>query len=160
MPVVNLPSTAGGRVALDQLAVGRTVIYLYPLTGRADVDLPVGWDAIPGARGCTAEACDIRDHHADLLAAGAGAVYGLSTQTSDYQAELVARLRLPFAILSDPGRELAAALDVPTFDADGATLYRRQTLVVRDAVIEHVFYPVFPPDQHATEVLTWFQETG
>ena len=99
-PGVALASTDGTTVRLDQLPPGRTVLYVYPLTGRADLDLPDGWDAIPGARGCTNEACDFRDHHADLLAAGAAAVYGLSTQTSGYQAELVERLRLPFAVLS------------------------------------------------------------
>ncbi len=133
---------------LDQLGAGRTVLYLYPLTGRADIDLPEGWDSIPGARGCTNEACDFRDHHVDLLAAGATAVYGLSTQTSAYQAELVERLRLPFA----------HALDLPTFATGGMTLYRRQTLVVRNGAIEHVFYPVFPPDQHASEVRAWLAD--
>lgn len=157
MPTVHLPSTGGGRVALDQLGAGRTVIYLYPLTGRPDVDLPIGWEAIPGARGCTAEACDLRDHHTELLAASADAVFGLSAQTTEYQSELVTRLHLPFAILSDPELRLAAMVGVPIFEVDGAALYRRQTLVVTGGVIEHVFYPVFPPDQHATEVLAWLR---
>ena len=155
MPALALPATDATSVRLDQLGAGRTVVYCYPLTGRADVSLPEGWDAIPGARGCTNEACDFRDHHADLLAAGAARVYGLSSQTSDYQSELVERLRLPFPMLADPARELAAALGLPTFTAGGMTLYRRHTLVVRDQTIEHVFYPVFPPDQHAQQVLTW-----
>jgi len=155
MPGVPLTSTEGVAVRLDRLPPGRTVLYCYPLTGRADVDLPDGWDAIPGSRGCTHQACDFRDHHADLLAAGAAAVYGLSTQTSTYQAELVERLRLPFAMLSDPDRLLAHELDLPTFTAGGMTLYRRQTLVVRDGRIERVFYPVFPPDQHADQVRSW-----
>jgi hypothetical protein len=112
-----------------------------------------GWDAIPGARGCTNEACDFRDHHADLLTAGASAVYGLSTQSIDYQGELVERLGLPFAVLADPDLALADELGLPTFTAAGMTLYRRHTLVVRDGLIERVFYPVFPPDQHGEQVI-------
>lgn len=155
VPPTELTSTDGATVHLDQLGPDRTVLYCYPLTGRADVDLPDGWDSIPGARGCTNEACDFRNNHTDLLAAGAAAVYGVSTQSTAYQAELVGRLRLPFAMLSDSDLALAAHLDLPTFAAGGMTLYRRHTLVVRGGVIEHVFYPVFPPDQHASEVLAW-----
>lgn len=158
LPSVTLRGTDGSTVALDQLRAGRTIIYCYPLTGGADVELPQHWDAIPGARGCTNEACDFRDHHADLLAAGAVAVYGLSSQSSDYQAELVDRLHLPFPMLSDPDLRLATDPGLPTFHADTMTLYRRQTLVVREGGIEHVFYPVFPPDQHASEVLAWLRE--
>jgi len=157
MPEVALSSTAGDMVGLDRLGAGRVVLYFYPLTGRPGVDLPEGWDSIPGARGCTAEACDFRDHHADLLAAGAAAVYGVSTQTSSYQRGVVDRLRLPFTMLSDPEQRLAGALGLPTLEVDGETLYKRQTLVVTGGVVEHVFYPVFPPDHHAAEVLTWLQ---
>jgi peroxiredoxin len=127
------------------------------LTGQPEGDLPVGWDTIPGARGCTTEACDFRDHHAELLESGAHAVYGLSSQDTDYQQELVQRLRLPFAMLADPGFTIASALRLPRFTAAGLTLYRRLTLVVRDGAIEHVFYPVFPPDRHAQQVLTWLR---
>lgn len=155
VPAVALTSTDGAIVRLDQLGAGRTVLYVYPLTGRADVELPEDWDTIPGARGCTNQACDFRDHHADLLAAGAAAVYALSAQASDYQAEVVERLRLPFAMLSDPELVLAAELGLPTFTAGGMTLYRRHTLVLRDGIVEHVFYPVFPPDRHAEQVLAW-----
>ena len=157
MPALTLSSTDDRAVSLDRLPPGRTVIYCYPLTGRADVDLPDGWDVIPGARGCTNQACDFRDHHAELLSAGAAAVYGLSTQTSDYQRELIERLHLPFAMLADPERHLGHALTLPTLQAEGRTLYRRHTLIVRDHVIEHVFHPVFPPDQHASEVLAWLR---
>lgn len=157
LPAVNLSATDGSTVVLDRLGPGRTIIYCYPLTGRADVHLPSDWDAIPGARGCTNEACDFRDHHADLLAAGVNAVYGLSTQTTEYQAELVERLHLPFPILADPDLRLAVDPALPTFNANGLTLYRRHTLVIRDGRIEHIFYPVFPPDQHASEVLTWLR---
>lgn len=155
LPELTLESTAGAGVDLSALPEGRTVLYAYPLTGRHDADIPAGWSDIPGARGCTPEACGFRDHHAELLAAGASAVFGLSSQDSEYQREVVDRLRLPFAMLSDPGLRLAASLSLPTFEAGGRTLHRRLTLIVRDGVVEHVFYPVFPPDRHAGEVLRW-----
>jgi peroxiredoxin len=158
LPAVTLTGTDGSRVTLDRLGPGRTVLYLYPMTGRPGVQPPQGWDLIPGARGCTPEACAFRDHHAELLAAGAGAVYGLSSQTTEYQREAATRLELPFAILSDADLALAKALDLPTFAAGGQVLYRRLTLVVRGGRIEHVFYPVFPPDRHAEQVLTWLRE--
>jgi peroxiredoxin len=158
MPALELRDTRGNEVALDQLGPGRTVIYLYPLSGRPGVDLPDGWDTIPGARGCTPEACGFRDHHADLQAAGARAVYGLSSQDADYQAELADRLGLPFSILSDPDLALAGTLDLPTFEASGQRLFSRLTLVVTDGRIEHAFYPIFPPDEHAAEVLAWLRE--
>jgi peroxiredoxin len=113
------------------------------------------WDEIPGARGCTPESCAFRDHFRDLRAAGAESVLGLSTQDTDYQREVVDRLHLPFALLSDDGLELTNALRLPTFEAAGQTLLKRFTLVLSDGRIEHVFYPVFPPDCHAEEVLAW-----
>ncbi len=155
MPHVALPSTAGGEVALDRLGAGRTVLYIYPMTGRPGVDLPDGWNEIPGARGCTPETCGFRDHYAELRAAGAAGVYGLSSQTTAYQAELAERLGLPFAVLSDTGHELASALDLPTFTVEGAQLYKRLTLIVSGGRIEHAFYPIFPPDGHAAQVLEW-----
>jgi peroxiredoxin len=155
MPRVELPSTRGREVALDRLGPGRAVIYIYPMTGQPGVDLPEGWNAIPGARGCTPEACGFRDHHAELEAAGAGTVYGLSSQSTEYQAELAERLGLPFEILSDADYELAHALALPTFTAGGRRLYKRITLIVADGRIEHVFYPIFPPDGHAAQVLDW-----
>ena len=158
MPPMPLPGTAGSEVALDGLGPGRTVLYIYPLSGRPGVDLPDGWDAIPGARGCTPEACGFRDHHADLRDAGAAAVFGLSSQSTDYQADLAERLDLPFEILSDPALEVADALRLPTFTVDDSRLYKRLTLVVTDGRIEHAFYPIFPPDQHAAEVLRWLRE--
>ena len=156
-PRVVLLSTAGENVALDQLGPGRTVLYIYPLSGRPGTDLPTGWDDIPGARGCTPEACGFRDHYAELLDAGAARVFGASSQDVDYQRELVERLRLPFAMLSDLTLSLAAELGLPTFDVDGLTLFKRVTLVLRDGVIEHVFYPIFPPDRHAEQVLDWLR---
>jgi peroxiredoxin len=157
LPAQTLPATDGSQVPLAGLGSGRTVIYLYPMTGRPGVDLPAGWDDIPGARGCTPESCGFRDLMAELAEAGAARVYGLSSQSSDYQREAVSRLLLPFRMLSDEGLALAGALGLPTFEVDGMTLYRRLTLIVTDGVIEHVFYPIFPPDQHAREVLDWLR---
>ena len=158
MPRLVLPATDGDPVRLDVPGPGRTVVYVYPMTGRPGTDLPAGWDAIPGARGCTPEACWFRDHHRDLLDAGAARVYGLSSQDTAYQREAAARLHLPFPMLSDPELSLAAALRLPTFEAGGMTLYKRLTLIVRNGVIEHVFYPVFPPGGHAEQVLAWLRE--
>lgn len=157
VPAIRLPTTSGEPFDLAARGAGRRVVYVYPLTGRPDVDLPEGWDTIPGARGCTAQACDFRDHHTELLDAGAAAVYGLSSQHTEYQAELVERLGLPFPMISDHRLALADALGVPTFSTAGTTLYRRLTLVITDGVIEHVFHPVFPPDEHSGEVLTWLR---
>jgi peroxiredoxin len=157
-PPLSLPSTNGDVVALDALGPGRTVLYLYPMTGRPGVALPADWAVIPGARGCTNEACDFRDHHAELLTAGASAVYGVSSQDTDYQREAVDRLRLPFAMLADPGLRLAGALRLPTFASAGRRLYARLTMVVTDGVLEHVFYPVFPPNEHARQVLRWLRD--
>lgn len=159
LPSIALPSTAGGTVPLDGLGRKRprTVLYVYPMTGKPGAALPEGWDAIPGARGCTPESCAFRDHHADLAAAGAD-VFGLSTQSTADQAEAAERLHLPFALLSDEDCALAGApLHLPTFEA-GATRYRRLTLVIAAGRIEHVFYPVFPPDGHAADVLAWLQK--
>ena len=157
MPGIEVAATTGQDVRLDELPAGRTVLYLFPRMGRPGQPLPTDWDLIPGARGCTPEACAFRDHHSDLATAGAS-VFGLSSQSTDYQAEAVDRLQLPFALLSDPALELAQALSLPTFDVDDQRLYKRLTLIVRDGVVEHVFYPVFPPDQHAQQVLTWLGE--
>ncbi|WP_424887250.1 MerR family transcriptional regulator [Streptomyces sp. XH2] len=158
VPRIELASTTGEKVCIHALGTGRTIVYVYPLTGRPDADISHGWEAIPGARGCTAEACDFRDHHHELLAAGAQGVFGLSSQDTGYQREVVERLRLPFAMLSDPRLSLAAALGLPTFAFDGVTLFKRLTLVIRDGAIEHVFYPVFPPDAHAQQVLAWLRD--
>lgn len=165
MPQLSLPSTDGSSFSVSLPPVGsdRLVLYAYPRTGRpGEPPLIPDWDEIPGARGCTPEACGFRDHAADLAGAGA-AVAGLSTQNTDYQREVVQRLRLPFPLLSDPDRRLAQALRLPTFQAGGLVLYKRLTLVVREGVVEKVFYPVFPPDGHAETVLGWIAsrpETG
>jgi peroxiredoxin len=158
MPELSLTATDGRTVELAALGAGPTIVYAYPMTGRPGVDLPDGWDEIPGARGCTPESCAFRDHFADLRAAGADAVYGLSSQDTDYQREAVERLNLPFPMLSDPALKLARALGLPTFETAGMELYQRLTLVVADGRIVHVFYPVFPPDGHAAQVLAWLRD--
>ncbi|MFG3165718.1 redoxin family protein [Streptomyces sp. NPDC048200] len=158
VPPLELRGTGGTAVRLDALGAGRTVIYIYPLTGRPGVDLPDGWDSIPGARGCTPEACGFRDHHQDLLAAGVDSVFGLSSQETDYQREVVERLKLPFQMLSDPARSLARELSLPTFETSGLTLYKRLTLIIRDSVVEYAFYPIFPTNEHADQVLAWLRE--
>jgi peroxiredoxin len=158
LPALTLTASDGSRVDLGALGSGRTVLYLYPLTGRPGVDLPRGWDEIPGARGCSTEACDFRDHFAELREAGVSRVFGLSSQEPEYQGEVAGRLRLPFVMVSDPGFALAAALGLPTFAASGhERLYKRLTLVVDEGRIEHVFYPVFPPNTHAQQVLAWLR---
>jgi peroxiredoxin len=156
-PPLELRSTGGTTIRLDALGAGRTVVYVYPLTARPGTEPPDGWDSIPGARGCTPEACGFRDHYQDLLAAGAVHVFGLSSQDVDYQREVVERLHLPFQMLSDPTHGLARTVGLPTFEAGGLTLYKRLTLIIRDGVIEHAFYPVFPPNVHADQVLTWLR---
>ncbi|AVT28458.1 peroxiredoxin [Plantactinospora sp. BC1] len=156
MPALALPATDGAEMRVDVVPPGATrlVLYAYPRTGRPGVEPPPGWDLIPGARGCTPQSCAFRDHAAELGSAGA-AVAGLSTQDTGYQREAVQRLHLPFPLLSDVHLALTRALRLPTFEVAGVTLLRRLTLVVRDGVVEHVFYPVFPPDRHARVVLDW-----
>ena len=155
LPSISLPSTAGHTVNLASLP-GRTVVYLYPRTGRPDKDPPQGWNEIPGARGCTPESCAFRDHNAELEHLGAR-VFGLSTQGPDYQREAVERLHLPFDLLSDDRFEFIKALSLPTFEIDGMTFVKRITLILRDGAIEKVFYPVFPPDKNAEEVANWLE---
>ncbi len=153
LPSVPLMSTAGEPVDLSRLS-GRTVVYCYPRTGRPGQDPPRGWDEIPGARGCTPQSCSFRDHHEELRALGAR-VFGLSTQDTEYQREAVRRLRLPFELLSDERLGLAGAINLPTFEADSMTLLKRITLIIDSGRIEKVFYPVFPPDKNAQEVIEW-----
>jgi peroxiredoxin len=157
LPSVPLMTTAGSSVDLTQLP-GIIVVYCYPRTGRPDQDIPAGWDLIPGARGCTPESCAFRDHYQELRQAGAAQVFGLSTQTSTYQQEAVSRLHLPFAILSDAELAFTQALHLPTFVVAGMILIKRLTLIIADGRVIKVFYPVFPPDQHAAEVLAWLSE--
>ncbi len=157
VPDITLPATDGGRVNLAALS-GRTVIYAYPRTGQPGQALPTGWDDIPGARGCTPQSCGFRDHFAELKQLGATAVFGLSTQDSAYQREVRDRLQLPFELLSDEDLALSKALDLPLFETDGMTLMKRLALIVRDGRIEHVLYPVFPPDRNAADVAAWLKD--
>jgi peroxiredoxin len=157
MPPITLPATDGEAVDLSQLG-RRAIIYVYPMTGTPGVPLLDGWDEIPGARGCTPESMGFRDHFAELAGLGAD-VFGLSVQSTDEQGEAAARLNLPYPLLSDSGLVLAEQLRLPTFTAsDGVVRYKRLTLVLNNGRIEHVFYPVFPPDRHAAEVLDWLRE--
>lgn len=161
VPSVPLPSTGGGAVRLDrvveEMGAARSIVFCYPRAGGPGEQLPPGWDDIPGARGCTPESCGFRDRHADLVDRGC-VVFGLSTQTTAEQRDHVARNGLPYDILSDEEREFADELGLPTFDAAGMTLLRRLTLVIQAGVVRHVFYPVFPPDRHAEEVLGWLRD--
>jgi len=154
LPHLALASTSGARVDLSGLR-GRTVIYIYPRTGRPDQELLPGWNAIPGARGCTPQSCAFRDHFEELKRAGAAQVFGLSTQDTAYQREAAERLHLPFELLSDEKLEFARALKLPTFETSGLTLLKRMALIAREGSIEKVFYPVFPPDRNAGDVLDW-----
>ena len=157
LPDLELPSTRNRRVNLSTVSAPRIVIYAYPMTGRPDRQLPQGWDDIPGARGCTPETCGFRDHHKDLAKLHAD-VFGISTQDTAYQQEMVKRLEVPFEVLSDERMAFARALNLPTFTVDGMTLLKRLTIVARRGRIEHVFYPVFPPDAHAEEVIAWLKQ--
>jgi peroxiredoxin len=154
LPDLALTATDGAQVNLSKLN-GRTVAYVYPRTGRPGVAAPDGWDAIPGARGCTPQSCSFRDHFAELKRLGVAQLFGLSTQDSAYQREAVERLHLPFSILSDEDLKLTRALRLPTFSVQGMTLIKRMALVIDDGVITHVFYPVFPPDKSAETVVAW-----
>ena len=156
LPDLALPATRGGAINLALLA-GRGVLYIYPRTGVPGVDLPPGWDDIPGARGCTPQSCGFRDHFAELKTLGVSHLFGLSTQDTDYQREAAERLHLPFAILSDAKLAFARALNLPTFSVAGMMLLKRMALVIDDGVIDKVFYPVFPPDQNAADVVAWLR---
>jgi len=156
-PSVPLRSTRGIWVSLAAVEAEWLVVYCYPRTGLPHQDPPGGlaaWDAIPGARGCTPQACSYRDHHAQLVQHGAQ-VFGVSTQDTEYQREVVERLHLPFELLSDSTLELVRALRLPTFSVAGQTLIRRLTLVGRGGRIDKCFYPVFPPNSDAGNVLRY-----
>jgi len=156
VPDLALPATEGVPVNLSKLR-GRTVVYIYPRTGVPGVDPPDGWDQTPGARGCTPQSCSFRDHFGELKRLGVAQLYGLSTQDTDYQREAATRLHLPFPILSDEKLALTKVLNLPTFTAAGMTLLKRMALVIDDGKITKAFYPVFPPDKNAAEVISWIQ---
>jgi peroxiredoxin len=158
VPGIALPATSGGEVDLAELATGLLVAYVYPRTGVPGEPLPEGWDDIPGARGCTPQSCSYRDSLAAFERFGARLV-GISAQSEAEQAEFAAREHIPYPLLADPGLGLAATLRLPTFEVEiageEATLYRRLTFVAEDGVIVKAFYPVFPPDRDAADVLAW-----
>lgn len=156
LPKLALTATDGKVVDLSTLE-GTTVLFVYPMTGRPDVALPVGWDMIPGARGCTPQACSFRDLHSELKAAGADHVFGVSAQSSDYQSEAAERLHLPFPLLSDEDGAFRDAMKLPWKEVEGMTLLKRLSMVCRHGEIIKVFYPVFPPDKSADDVLTWLK---
>ena len=156
VPPITLPSTSGRMVNLGALTAPRTVIYCYPRTGVPGEPPPDGWDMIPGARGCTPQACDFRDHHRELADLSAD-VFGLSTQTTEYQKEMAERLHLPFEVLSDAEFRLCDELHLPTFEVEGMRLVKRLTLIIRNGVIETVLYPVFPPNENAEQVIQWLK---
>lgn len=160
LPDLTLPATQNAQSAAEinlSALKGRTVVYIYPRTGVPGTDLPPGWNDIPGARGCTPQSCSFRDHFGELKRLGVAHLFGLSTQDTAYQQEAATRLHLPFAILSDEKLALTKALKLPTFVTSGMTLLKRMALVIDDGVIVKAFYPVFPPDKNAEEVIAWLQ---
>jgi peroxiredoxin len=159
LPALTLPSTAGDEIDLAEAAAGTLVVYCYPRTGRPGEPLPPGWDEVPGARGCTPQSCAFRDHFAELEGLGAR-VLGLSAQSPVDQIEFAQRVGLPYPVLSDSELLLAEALGLPIFEVAGLRLYRRLTLIAREARIAKVFYPVFPPDRNAFDVLAWLSTQG
>jgi peroxiredoxin len=158
LPDIALPATNGPPINLAKLA-GRTLVYIYPRTGVPGVDLPPGWNEIPGARGCTPQSCGFRDHDAEIKQLGVAQLFGLSTQDSGYQREAAERLQLPFPLLSDEALQFAMALKLPTFVAAGMTLLKRMALVIDGGTISKAFYPVFPPDKNAEQVIAWIQSS-
>ena len=158
LPSITLLSTQDRWVDLSAIA-GHVVIYCYPMTGRADTPLPNGWDEIPGARGCTPQSCAFRDHHQELEELGTQ-VFGLSTQSTEYQKEAAERLHLPFELLSDRNLNFARFLNLPTFEIGDLWLIKRVTLIAKAGIIIKVFYPVFPPNSNANEVLDWLRNNA
>src|ERR1700753_283563 len=158
LPPISLVASERTSVDLSTLK-GRTVVFGYPRTGEpGKIGLVEDWDMIPGARGCTPQTCSFRDLFAELKAAGARQVFGLSTQDNVYQTEMASRLHLPFPVLSDDRLAVTNALDLPTMEVVGLTLIKRLALIIDDARITHVFYPVFPPDRNAGDVLEWLKK--
>jgi peroxiredoxin len=157
LPALAFLATDGSWPRIDSLCDGRWLLFIYPLTGKPGEDVPPGWNEIPGARGCSQEACSFRDSFAALMDYGVERVFALSSDRAEYQQALVQRFKLPYLMLSDPELRLAHELRLPTFDGLGMTLYKRLTMIIRRDVIEHVFYPIFPPYTHGAEVLDWLR---
>lgn len=158
IPDIELVATDGKTINLSKLS-GTNVIYAYPRTGTpGQAPLFDDWDLIPGARGCTPQSCAFRDHFTELKSLGVKHVFGLSTQDTAYQEEAVARLHLPFPLLSDMHLNLSNTLRLPIFSKNGITLLKRVTLIIRDGQIIKYFYPVFPPDKNVIDVISWLQK--
>jgi len=156
IPPIKLKSTSGKTYNLQELTAKRTVLFFYPRTGRPDEPAPIGWDEIPGARGCTPQSCGYRDLNDDFNKLGY-AVFGVSTQTTDFQKELVSRIHLPFEVLSDAEYLLTDSLRLPTFEFNKMRLIKRMAWICEGGRINKVFYPVFPPDKNAADVLDWIK---
>jgi peroxiredoxin len=156
LPPVRLPASNGAEVLVGEPS-GRTLIFCYPHIGEPGAALPADWDLIPGARGCTTEACGFRDWYAESAELDVQ-IFGVSTDDSAYQQKCVERLALPFPLVSDSGLELASAWRLPLFEAEGRVYLKRLTMLMRDGVVERVWYPVFPPDRHAAEVFEAIRE--
>jgi len=156
IPNVVLTATSGEDIDLAELT-GLSIVYAYPMTGRPDVPLPEGWDMIPGARGCTPQSCGFRDQLGELTELGVNQVFGLSTQETDYQQEAVTRLHLPFTLLSDSKLNLQRALRLPVITVQEMTLLKRLTMIIVEGRITKIFYPVFPPDESAVQVIEWLR---
>ena len=157
LPPLVLATTAGGSQRLDRHPARWLVVYVYPRTGGPGIELPADWDMIPGARGCTPQSCAFRDHHSELTDLDA-TVVGISAQPIEEQVDFAERMHIPFPLLNDRSLELRSALDLPTFEAAGMTLYRRLTLIADASGIAKVFYPVFPPDRNASDVIAWLTD--
>jgi peroxiredoxin len=158
VPSVVLAASAGEPVDLSAAASGEgaLIVYIYPQTGIPGRPLPAGWDRIPGARGCTPQSCAFRDSVRDLIDLGA-MVFGLSAQPLDEQRDFAEREHLPYPLLNDEAFRLAEELDLPTFKANGTRYYRRLTFIARRGRIVKVFYPVFPPQDNAADVIAWLR---
>jgi len=159
VPAITLPSTSGQTVDLAGAARGTLVLYVYPATGVPGRPLPAGWDGIPGARGCTPQNCAFRDSAQDLADLGA-AVFGLSAQSLAEQQEFSEREQVPYPLIHDGAFHLADELGLPGFEAGGQRYYRRLTFIASRGRIEKVFYPVFPPQENAADVVAWLRLNG
>lgn len=158
LPDIGLSATNGELIQINKLQ-GRYVIYIYPMTGQPNIALPDGWDSIPGARGCTPQSCSFRDH-ADELEKLNTKIFGLSSQTTEYQLEAKSRLHLPFELLSDASLELKESLKLPTFYVGSLELYKRLTMIIENNRIIKTFYPVFPPDKNVDDVIEWLKTSA